>query len=217
MDKQWQCKENGLLRVGRRMRLLVLAVLSMTLVACGSATVVVRGEYPTPLIERYPYSAGIVLSPEFTNYIYKEAREERGVSSVDIGSAQTAIIENVLGAMFTRLEKFETKPLIADVDILFEPRLEDFQYSLPAETSVDVLEVWARYGIRIYDEAGREITDWDVTAYGKTDQRFMSGTGTIFENAVMVAVRDLGANMILELPRDTGFSSWLDNKRKQVR
>ena len=201
----------------RIVRTVITAVICVTLVACGSANVVVRGEYPTPLIERYPYSAGVVLSPEFVNYVYQESREDRGVSSVDIGSAQTAIIENVLGAMFNRLEKFDSKPLIADVDIMFEPRLEDFQYSLPAETSVDVLEVWAKYGIRIYDETGRDITDWTVTAYGKTDQRFMSGTGTIFENAVMVAVRDLGANMILELPRDSGFSTWLDNKRKQAR
>ncbi|MBT5558255.1 MAG: hypothetical protein HOJ88_00045 [Proteobacteria bacterium] len=186
------------------------------LTGCGGTAVVVTDEYPIPLLEKYPYSAGVVIPPEFANYIYEESRDDRGMKSVDLGAAQAAILGNVLGGMFTTLEQYESRPESINVDVMFEPRLEDFQYALPAETSVEVLEVWAKYSIRISDSAGREITDWAVTAYGKSDQRFMSSRGSIFGEAVRVAVRDLGANIILGLPRDIGFKSWLDDQGAEL-
>jgi len=155
--------------------------------------VVVTDEYPIPLLEKYPYSAGVVIPPEFANYIYEESRDDRGMKSVDLGAAQAAILGNVLGGMFTTLEQYESRPESINVDVMFEPRLEDFQYALPAETSVEVLEVWAKYSIRISDSAGREITDWAVTAYGKSDQRFMSSRGSII-----------------------GFKSWLDDQGAEL-
>lgn len=191
---------------------IAILMLSALLAACGGAAVVVTDEYPVPLLEKYPYSAGLVIPPEFASYVYQEPRTERGVKSVDLGAAQATILGNVFGGMFTTLEQYESRPEFISVDVLFEPRLEAFQYALPAETSVEVLEVWAKYAIRISDRGGREITDWNVTAYGKSDQRFMSSTGSIFARAVRVAVRDLGANIILGLPRDIGFKSWLDDQ-----
>lgn len=188
-----------------------LLLLSALLTGCATA-VVVTDEYPVPLLEKYPYSAGLIISPEFANYVYQEARKGRGVKSVDIGVAQATILGNVLSGMFTTLEHYESRPESINVDVIFEPRLEDFQYALPAETSVEVLEVWAKYTLRISDRAGREITDWGVTAYGKSDQRLLATKGSIFADAVRVAIRDLGANIILGLPRDTGFKSWLDGQ-----
>ena len=195
-------------------RFSALSLLAFALAGCGGTTVVTTDQYPSPLLDKYPYSAGMVISADFASQVYQETNKDRGMKSVDLGSAQTAILRNVLGAMFTGFEDYETRPESLDVDLLFEPRLEDFQYALPSETSVEVLEVWAKYVIRISDRSGREITDWAVTAYGKTDQRFMASRGTIFGDAVRVAVRDLGANMILGLPRDDAFKSWLDDQSK---
>ncbi|MDG2088927.1 MAG: hypothetical protein P8J68_09360 [Arenicellaceae bacterium] len=193
-----------------------ILLLSALLAGCGGTRVVVTDEYPIPSLKKYPYSAGLVIPPEFSTYIYQEARTDRGMKSVDLGAAQARIIGNVLRGMFATLEQYESRPESISVDVMFEPRLEAFQYALPAETSVEVLEVWAKYAIRISDRGGREIADWGVTAYGKSGEGFMSNMGSIFAEAVRVAVRDLGANIILGLPRDIGFKSWLDDQGAEL-
>lgn len=187
----------------------ILCSVPAVLMGCAAATVQMEDQFPKPLVEELPYSVALVLGEDFRNYAYLEPDKKRKIGEVHLGLAHTAVFRNILGEAFDQVVELEAMPDAGAFDLVFQPRIEDFQFALPAETKVDIYEVWIKYGVMVFDRNSQLIADWTVTAYGKTATETFSTAAARFKEAVVVAMRDLGVNLVVELPREPGVKAWL--------
>ncbi len=192
-------------------KVVLLALLS-TLWGCTN-NLQVKGDLPSPLISPIPQSMGVLYDEEFRNYIYTEKSEDRGKWVIDNGAAQIQLFQQVLPKLFDTVTEVDTLPTPdnpSTTDLVIHPKVTDFQYSVPRETKFKVFEVWIKYNLTVYDAKGVLIADWIATAYGKTPTAFMQSNEEAMNAAVIVALRDLGANLSIGALRVPEIKAWLE-------
>ena len=93
------------------------------------------------------------------------------------------------------------------------PELVELQFSLPRQTRNDVYEVWLKYQMKLYDNAGQLVIDWPVTAYGKASTRdhgIMDGSAVgALSAAADAAMRDAMVVMALRFRQLPEVQGWL--------
>jgi hypothetical protein len=178
-------------------------------------TLIVDGRFPSPLVTRMPYTLGVHYPEEFRAYRYVEESDDRAKWIIDMGEAQTELFATVLPGMFTEVQELKAIPGAGgtatggDVDLVIRPTIEQFQYTLPSETKVKIYEIWLKYNVQVFDPQGQLIADWILTAYGKTPTGFMQSDEAALNQAVVVALRDAGANLSLNFARVPEVRAWL--------
>ena len=65
------------------------------------------------------------------------------------------------------------------------------------------------YNIQVFDSDGDILADWLMTSYGKTQDRFMASSEDALNEAAIVALRDAGTRLVIELPRVPEVRAWL--------
>jgi len=202
---------------------LVLSLL-LSLMSCKS-TLEVEGNFPTPVINIIPLNVGIIYEEQFRSYRYIEKNEERNEWDIGIGKSQVKLFNTVLSAMFksvvvTKNEKLATNisadvPSVAtdtSIDLFFKPKVEEFQYNVPDETNINMFEVWIKYNMKVYDDQGQLIADWIQTAYGKTPTAFFKSQKRALNEAMIIALRDIGAVLSLRFIHIPEINNWLKQK-----
>lgn len=244
-----------------------------------SNSLVVEGQFPSPMVDKLPLSLGVHYEDEFRQYVYEEKSEDRSKWTIDSGKAQIELFNTILPAMFNEVvmvdelpgvaqafeatEAFEatpeedtgitddaetetdaspleetesttrsslaenkdTPPMVAElaaadtdkpVDLYISPRVDEFQYAMPRETKVNVFEIWIKYNMRVYDSEGQLIADWIMSAYGKTPTAFMKSKEEALNEAVIMALRDIGASLSLGFSRVPEIRAWLEQHNKTM-
>ena len=182
-----------------------------------TSTLEVRGSFPRPVIHQLPLHVAVHYKEDFRRYRYVEKNEKRNKWEIDIGNAQVALFDAVLPAMFENVMQVPDITPVENtkIDLFFEPKVEEFQYNMPRETKVNMFEVWIKYNMKIYDGQGLLIADWILTAYGKTPTAFMKSEESALNEAMVIALRDVGAGLSLKFSHIPEINSWL-NKRGQL-
>lgn len=206
-------------RVNRNLGRLPKTLLSIFFAGCITlpmtgckSTLQVQGNFPSPLVNQLPLTMGVKYNPQFKEFNYVEKNEKRDDWEIGIGSAQMALFDTVLPAMFKQVIAInEIPPSSGDnIDLYFEPTLEEFQYNMPRETKINMYEVWIKYNMKVYDKHGQLIADWILTAYGKTPSAFMKSEESALNEALVVALRDAGAGLALRFAHVPEINSWLE-------
>lgn len=190
----------------------------LALVAC-AGKVEVKGDVPTPLVDKKPLSVGVVDNPKFQTFQYEEKSKDRLKWTIGTGGAQRKLLNTLLTAMFTRVEPLPEIPKAdnpAPVDLVILPRVKEFQYAMPRETKVNIFEVWIKYSIQVYDNQGALVADWIMPAYGKTPTAFLKSEDDALNQAVMMALRDAGASFVTGFDRVPEIKAWLALPRTPV-
>jgi hypothetical protein len=180
-----------------------LLLASMAISGC-TKSFVVTSEVPRPLIERLPVVVAMKYSEEFRSFEYVEKSQSRALEKVDFGAAQVGMFDQVFGSLFTLAE-----PATEAVDLIIEPQILDFQYSVPAETKLKLYEIWLKYRLRITDANDKEIADWVVKGYGKTPTSMLSSQLKAFNTASNVALRDIGAQLAIGFQSQPSIEDYL--------
>ncbi len=204
-------------RVGSQ--LATLTVMLAIVADCGGASVAVPTEFPVPLVERLPLTMGIHLSPELRKFVHKEKLEQSGEWSIDLGDAQEPMFTNLLTGMFANL-RFVGDPQAPgdDVDGVLVPNITEVQFSIPTQTRSDYFEVWIRYHFELLSGDGQAIADWDLTAYGKANQRNyggLQGSQPALQAAALAACRDAMAFFTVQFRGVAPVKDWLAAQRGQ--
>lgn len=176
-------------------------------------TLLVDGKFPSPLISEIPISIGVVYPEEFKKYTYKEDSEERTRWIIDIGAAQTDMMEAILPNMFNAITEVDGIPIDGshpELQLVMIPSVETFQYTLPTETRVKIYEIFIKYNIQVLEPNGTIVADWILTAYGKTPTGFMQSDEGALNQAIIVALRDAGANLSLNFGQVPEIRAWMD-------
>ncbi len=174
----------------------------IVLTGCAHEVVVETG-FPDPLIEQVPLNVGVFYTDALRNYTYDEDLPNDASWSFSIGAANIRMFDTALTAMFTRVTPVTshggTGVPFDELDVIIEPELEAFEFSLPRQSRSDQYGVWIRYNLRVYAPDGTLQTTWPLSAYGQSDSRTFGGNKPM-EAAVIQAMRDAIASMV------TGFT-----------
>lgn len=193
-----------------------VTLLTLFALLCGcSNSLKVTGHFPVPLVSPVPQTLGVVYDDDFRSYVYTETQADRGKWVIESGAAQVQLFNTVLQGLFTQVQDVNSLPTphaTASTDLVLYPRLADFQYSVPRETQFNIYEVWLKYNLSMYTAQGVLLADWVVTAYGKTPSAFMRSEEDAMNAAVVVALRDLGANLALNTTRIPEINAWIADR-----
>ncbi len=193
-----------------RLKILLCIAVLISFTGCKS-TLTVQGKFPTPVVNKLPYTLGIIYDNDFKDYQYTEKDAKREEWEIDVGEAQLKLFNTVLPAMFAdvvNVPDIKNKHK-ASIDIFFKPRVDELQYNIPAETKRNMFEVWIKYNMKVYDNQGRLLADWILTAYGKTPTAFMQSQETALNEAMVIALRDAGAGLTLRFRQIPEIKYWL--------
>jgi hypothetical protein len=188
------------------------------LAACGPEKVVVRGEFPSPLIEPLPITLGVWMDSEFTQHeIFDEASSRNEASwVVNTGEAQVQMWNTLLAGMFTKVVQLGSAPgagsANASVDAVLIPHVEELQYAIPSHTNVKVYEIWMRYRFELVTAQGAPIAEWTMSSYGKTPTAFLQSDQDAVNLAAVMALRDAGAHFATTFAKQPAVRAWLQEK-----
>jgi hypothetical protein len=200
-----------------------LLLLALTLLAgCTTKEVVVKGNFPPPIMEPLPVTLGIWYEPEFEGHEFFDEAKGRSDSTwiVKTGEAQVQMWSQLLDTMFVGLKKMDAKPATDQmnpvVDAVLIPRVDELQYAIPAHTNVKVYEIWMRYAFELVTTSGEPIAEWTMTAYGKTPTAFLQSDTEAVRLAGVVALRDAGAHFITSFQKVPEVAQWLESLQQPV-
>ena len=216
MLKRWK-PNNDMIRIRAAIeshsdyfRRFIFVLVCGLMTSCGSTSLTVTGNYPSPLTSRLPMTATLLLDEEFREYV---ATPSDNVT-MKMGDAQTAMMENVLSERFVSLTVVTEVPDEIHTDILIKATVAGVQVGTPTETHLAVFEVWIKYNLEISDNSNELIAKWFMPAYGKTPSAFMTSDAKAINSAAQFALRDAGVRLITDLHRIPEFRYWIKQREK---
>ena len=183
--------------------------------SCGTSSIVIEGQYPSPNVTKIPLSIGVIYPQELIDFNYVEyseiGEEEYRVQS---GQSHRDLFDALLPSMFEKVVVLDSieSAVSQEVDIVFLPAIEEFQLALPSKTKLDVFEVWVKYNLRISDSEGEGIADWILTSYGKTPTRTIRSVENSINQAAVVALRDFASSFTLGFSQVPEIRQWLSQR-----
>lgn len=188
-----------------------MLAIGLALAGC-SKEIVVETTFPDPVVPSLGLAAGVHYSDVLQNYDYSEDLPNDVEWSFTLGEANVKMFDRAFSALFDSLTTVEqpggTGAPFDQLDLVVEPVIEAFEFSLPRQSRSDQYAVWIRYNLAIYEPDGQLITKWPVSAYGQADSRLLRGGGAM-EAAVVRAMRDAIANIVIGLPKEPKFQAAL--------
>lgn len=181
---------------------------------CAANTIVISGNYPSPLVRKLPITVGVYYPEELRNFSFTEIDDNSGADQyiVQSGASQLQLFNTVLPALFENvvmLDSLDAATSANGIDAVFVPDIEEFQLGLPQKTKLKVYEIWMKYNMKLSKTNGDYIADWVMTAYGKSPQENLQTIDSGVQSAAVVAMRDLAASFTLGFTEVPEVNDWL--------
>ena len=161
-------------------------------------------------------SVGLRMPSDFEHFVHEEKVFGKVEWSIDLGRSNAALFEDLFNHMFAgvRVLSASDDPQLLPLDALIETSIEDFEFSTPDQSNTDAFAVWIRYRLKVYDREGKLLSEWPVSAYGKSQTTTM-GKSQALQRAAVLAMRDAAALMVMKLDEETQISSLLNQPAAQ--
>jgi hypothetical protein len=190
-----------------------LILIALTTACSNNLNLQVESDVPTPLTRQIPLNLGIYYNDNFRNFVFKEDSETRPDWTIDSRTSRISLFNELLPSMFKSVKPVDgTSSAGIPVDVIMEPEVLEMQVALPEETHSDMYEAWIKYGIKIYNPGGNLISQWQLTGYGKTHTELFKNKESGLSTAISMALRDIGAKLVLDFPAAPGVRNWLTTK-----
>ena len=193
-------------------RLAISAVLLTGMLAgCASNVTMAPPTIPVPLVNKIPVSVGLRMPDNFNSFVHEESIFGREEWSIDLGGSNAALFRQLFGHMFESVTVVRQgdDPALMGLDALIEPSIDAFEFSTPTQSKTESFAVWIRYRLKVYDREGALISNWPVSAYGKSQTTSMNKDEAL-KRAAVLAMRDAAALMIMKFDKVTRISELAD-------
>jgi hypothetical protein len=187
------------------------------LAGCGSNVKMAMPTIPEPLVASIPVSIGLRMPENFDSFVHEESVYGREEWSIDLGRSNAELFTQLFGHMFQKVTVLsaDDDPKYLGLDALIEPSIDAFEFSTPSQSKTDSFAVWIRYRLKVYDRDGTLISNWPVSAYGKSSADSI-GQGDALRRAAILAMRDAAALMIMKFDKVTRISELADDPAQPV-
>ena len=171
---------------------------------------------PEPLVKQLPLKVAVRYPDVFNNFVHEEQVIGKQKWSIDLGQSNRLLFTQLFRSMFTELTVIdsETDPGDLELDALIEPSIDAFEFSVPNQSQTDDFAVWIRYRLKIFDNEGVQIANWQIAAYGKSLTTTFGGNEAL-QRAAVLAMRDAAALIILQMGRATGINQLSQHRASQ--
>jgi len=180
-------------------------LLTAGLLGACAQSVVVKTDFPKPLVEPLPLKVGLHYDSALTDYSYTEDLPSDVTWSFTLGDVNTKLFDGAFTALFEKTIQVDDTGGTGDpydgLNAVIEPILEAFEFSLPRQSRSEQYSVWIRYRLNVYTPDGTLITGWPISAYGQSDSRAF-GKSDAMEQAAINALRDAFASIILGFAKE---------------
>ena len=192
-------------------------LLAGLLSGCGTSVTMMAPTIPVPLLEEIPISVGLRMPDYFEHFVHEEKIFGREEWSIDLGRSNAALFEQLFGHMFASVSILgpEQDPRLLPLDALIEPTIDKFEFSTPEQSNTEAFAVWIRYRLKVYDREGKLISNWPVSAYGKSQTTKLGGSKAL-QFAAILAMRDAAALMIMKFDNVTRISELADRDPPKI-
>ena len=179
---------------------------------CASNVKMKMPTIPEPLVAKIALSVGLRMPENFDHFVHEESVYGREEWSIDLGASNRALFTQLFAHMFTSVTVIgpDEDPAALGLDALVEPSIDAFEFSTPSQSKTEAFAVWIRYRLRVYDREGTLISNWPVSAYGKSLATTM-GQGNALQRAAVLAMRDAAALMVMKFDKVTRISELADD------
>lgn len=179
-----------------RTNAVLLLVLLFT--ACVSdRTITAVNEFPSPLVEQYPFAIGLYLGADLTGHVHHEELPDGSNWTVELGKANSALFREMMTGLFASVKSVSSTTAPGSKAVI-KPMVMDYQFSTPDQSKTEYFETWIKYQIEVYSASGQLVTEWPFTAYGRSQAGFLA-TEAALRQATKRAMRDAATAMTLEL------------------
>jgi len=170
---------------------------------CGSNVRLDPPTIPKPLVDTLPLHVGLRIPNEFQSFRHTEEVIGNEEWSIDLGRSNAVFFEQLFGYLFSEVTILgpDEDASAMTLDALVEPSIDAFEFSVPTQSKTDAFAVWIRYRLKVFDANGRQIGNWPVSAYGKSQATTFSGDEAL-QRAAVLAMRDAAALMIFRFDPD---------------
>lgn len=97
---------------------------------------------------------------------------------------------------------------LAGVDVIIQPELESYEFSIPTDWNTNSYTVWITYRMNMYEPGGRLIASWPVRAYGQSRHQAFNADESLAD-ATEMAMRDAGAYLSVYFREEPKVREWL--------
>lgn len=178
------------------------------MVGC-STNVHVQTDFPTALTPEIPLVTGLYFDQELRDFSYRNADKV----TITLGEAAVKMFSAIFGDLFQQIVILDKFPQDSPkVDLIISPHIEEMQLSLPHNTQIPVFELWIKYNVQVFDGSSAPVADWIMTSYGRTIDRTLSSDEELLEQAVILALRDAGAQLITQFTLVPDINRWLEQR-----
>jgi len=198
--------ETVCVRVMNRKTLFALALVGLVS-GCASNVTMKAPTIPEPLVTKISLSVGLRMPDNFNHFVHEESVYGREEWSIDLGASNRSLFTQLFGYMFTSVTVLgpDDDPATMGLDALVEPSIDAFEFSTPSQSKTDAFAVWIRYRLKVYDREGTLISNWPVSAYGKSLATTM-GQKNALQRAAVLAMRDAAALLVMKFDKVTRIS-----------
>ena len=187
-----------------------LIILGLT--GCAS-NVVVKGSLPAPLVVAAPVNVGVYYSPDFKKFEYHEVIRQHGSYTIAFGEQNYVFFRVLMSAMFKSVRPVGEPPLpagqSAGLDGVIVPQIVKYGFLTPSISGLNFYSASITYRITLYTPAGQKIQEWTFVGYGKSQGGGLNASEKALEDATLQAIRDGGARIAIDIPKDPVFVAWV--------
>ena len=202
----------------RRSLFALVLVMSLFLQSC-TTSVVVEGTVPTPLVSKIPARMGIYYSDKFRHFKHEEVIRDSGGWVIDLGKQNLSFFQNLTKSLFAGIQEVHEPPLtpeeMRNLDGVLIPSIEKYGFLTPSISGLKFYSASIEYRVAMYDKIGTKIGDWNIVGYGKSEGGWFSSDDAINE-ATVLAIRDGGARIAIELIDQPVVRAWLQSLQRPV-
>ena len=186
-------------------------MLILALSGC-TTNVVVQGSVPTPLVAKIPANVGVYYDESFRNFVHTEAIREEGTWNIDLGAQNLSFFRKLTNAMFESVVEVSSPELTeeqkSELDGLVIPRIEKYGFLTPGISGLKFFSASIHYRIVVLNQNNENVAEYVVVGYGKSEGGAFS-SGDALGEATMLAIRDGGTRIAIELRQQPAIVAWL--------
>jgi hypothetical protein len=183
---------------------LAAALVVLLLAACGAVSIKPQASLPKPLTQQLPARVGLIIPPETRKFSDLETRF--GVDwKIDLGPGEVRLLQEVFRDLFAHVEDLKDIAAArdhADLQALFEARVDQYSFVTARETGGRYYAVTIKYRINLYTPEGDKVDSYTLTGYGSALAQGMSG-GKPLSRATAGAMRDAAAKFLVQFPQQS--------------
>lgn len=180
------------------------AALLLAVSGCGSVEIAPEPVIPQPIVRAIPARAAVVLTADQRSYKHSETRA--GVEwQIALGAGHERLAHKLFEALFEHsvfIDSLEAARSMPDLDVIFEPRMEQYSFATANETGGGYYAVTIRYRVNVYAPDLQLVDSYTITGYGNSRGKAMSSSEPLAA-ATRGAMRDAAAKFFVQFPQQS--------------